>query len=106
MTSHKDVEAALKERLRELTGRAETIEDDLHHPLDADSSEQAVDLADDESLIGVDDVIRQEIGQIKAALARIRSGSYGLCAACGEQIGPERLRVLPTALRCIKCAAT
>jgi len=96
--------AALKARLRELTGRAEVIEDDLRHPLEADSSEQAIDLADDEALTGIDDVLRKEILQIKAALTRIDNGTYETCASCGEPIGADRLSVQPTALQCIKCA--
>lgn len=51
------------------------IEDDLRHPLDADWSEQAVDLADHEALEGVDDVLRAEIQQIRLALLRIENGT-------------------------------
>jgi len=87
-----------------LTNRAEVIEDDLRHPLDADSSEQAVDLADDEVLIGVDEVVRQEILQARAALQRIENGTYGICSSCGNPIDADRIKALPTALRCIKCA--
>jgi DnaK suppressor protein len=104
MTDYKSVAAALKARIKELTNRAENIEDDLRHPLDADSSEQAVDLADDEVLIGVDDVVRQEILQARAALKRIAIGTYGICSSCGNLIDADRLKALPTAVRCIKCA--
>jgi DnaK suppressor protein len=38
---------------------------------------------------------------IDEALARVENGTYGICADCGEQIGIERLKVLPFALRCI-----
>lgn len=94
----------LRARLRELEGRADDIEEDLRHPLEADSSEQAIDLADDEALAGVDDVLRREIAQIRAALARIENGTYGSCVICGEDIDPARLEALPTATRCISCA--
>src|SRR3546814_1933663 len=89
-------------RLNSLLERAEVIEDDLRHPLDADWSEQAVDLADDEALLGVDDVLRAEIQQIRLALLRIENGTYGTCAKCGEPIGMARLKAVPTATRCIK----
>src|SRR6185312_17526550 len=98
------VAAALRARLKTLTQRAEAIEDDLRHPLEADSSEQAIDLADDEALAGVDDVIRQEILQIRAALVRIDNGTYGICVSCGNPIEAARLKALPTALVCSKCA--
>jgi len=104
MSDHAALEEKLKERLDELIGRAEVIEDDLRHPLDADSSEQAIDLADDEALAGVDDVLRQEIREIREALLRIENGTYGICSSCGDDIRQERLAVMPTATKCIKCA--
>ncbi len=104
MTDYSDIAAQLRTRLDDLLERAEVIEDDLRHPLDADWSEQAVDLADDEALEGVDDVLRAEIQQIRLALLRIENGSYGTCAKCGKEIRRERLEVRPIATRCIDCA--
>jgi len=104
MAEQQAIARMLESRLAELTQRAQAIEDDLRHPLDADSSEQAIDLADDEALIGVDDVIRREIAEIRAALARIEHGTYGICASCGGDIAKARLEALPTATRCITCA--
>lgn len=40
---------------------------------------------------------------IDAALARIKSGTYGVCIDCGEPIPLARLHALPTALSCVKC---
>ena len=105
MDDYSAIAARLRLRLAELTKRSDVIEDDLRQPLDADSSEQAVDLADDEALVGVDDVLRDEARQVRAALARIDAGSYGTCANCGELIARERLEAQPTATRCITCAA-
>jgi DnaK suppressor protein len=104
MTKYNSIARALRARIKELTGRAEAIEADLRHPLEANSSEQAIDLADDEVLIGVDEVVRQEILQIQAALQRIGNGTYGVCSSCGNPIDANRIEALPTALRCIKCA--
>ena len=87
MTEYKQVEDLLRSRLAELTGRAEAIEEDLRHPLDADSSEQAIDLADDEALAGIDDVIRQEIHEIREALLRIERNEYGICVSCADLAG-------------------
>ena len=44
-----------------------------------------------------------EIQAIDAALERLRDGSYGTCAGCGEAIGAQRLLAQPTALRCADC---
>lgn len=105
MADHAELEAKLTARLAELTERARGIEDDLRQPLDQDWEEQAVDLADDEALAGVDAVLQQEIAQLRAALDRIENGTYGVCAVCGEEIGLERLRARPIATRCIEHAA-
>lgn len=105
MTDFADIAEKLRLRLAELTARSDDIEDDLRHPLDADSSEQAVDLADDEALEGVDDVLRAEAHQVRLALTRIGNGTYGTCANCGEEIPRARLEARPIATRCIKCAA-
>jgi len=40
---------------------------------------------------------------IEAALARLDSGQYGECAACGIAIPLARLKLAPTALRCVAC---
>ena len=104
MTDYSDIEKQLRTRLDDLLTRAEVIEDDLRHPLDDDWEEQAADLADDEALEGVDDVLRAEIQQIRLALKRIESGTYGTCAKCGNPIGKARLEARPVATRCIECA--
>jgi DnaK suppressor protein len=41
--------------------------------------------------------------EVKAAMARLRDGSYGICIQCDEAISPRRLEALPWAARCIKC---
>ena len=37
------------------------------------------------------------------SIARIDSGDYGYCAACGVEIGIKRLEARPTATLCIDC---
>ena len=44
-----------------------------------------------------------ELRALEAALERIADGSYGACIDCGLEIGFERLKVEPGALRCIEC---
>jgi RNA polymerase-binding transcription factor DksA len=67
--------------------------------------EQAIDLEDLETLKALEISEVQEIRQIQGALKRIAKGTYGVCAICGEDIDPKRLQALPTATRCISCAA-
>jgi RNA polymerase-binding protein DksA len=44
-----------------------------------------------------------ELQGLEAARNRMAEGSYGICAGCGGDIGLERLRVNPAAVRCIDC---
>jgi DnaK suppressor protein len=44
-----------------------------------------------------------EIRDIDAALLRMRTGSYGVCAECGEAVSRDRLQAFPTARRCRPC---
>src|SRR5438270_13224977 len=41
--------------------------------------------------------------QVRAALARIADGSYGVCMHCEEEISPKRLNAVPQTPYCIKC---
>lgn len=44
-----------------------------------------------------------ELRDLEAARLRLAAGTYGTCADCGGDIGYERLRANPAALRCIAC---
>ncbi len=46
---------------------------------------------------------RLTLREIEAALARVDSGTYGRCEACGEPIIAERLEVLPHTRYCVQC---
>lgn len=45
----------------------------------------------------------RELAQVDAAIGRLEAGTYGLCAACGRPIDPERLDALPWALYDLEC---
>jgi RNA polymerase-binding transcription factor DksA len=44
-----------------------------------------------------------ELRGLEAARTRLGDGSYGICAGCGADIGFERLRANPAAVRCVEC---
>ena len=95
----------LEAQLAELEDRLGRIEHDLAEPLDADSSERAVQMEDDLSLEGQAEVISNEIASVRRALERVEDGSYGECVKCGEPISEGRLEARPEAALCIKCAS-
>jgi RNA polymerase-binding protein DksA len=45
----------------------------------------------------------EELRMIDSALQRINAGTYGDCVDCGQSIPVARLKVEPTAERCIQC---
>jgi RNA polymerase-binding transcription factor len=47
--------------------------------------------------------LERQLEEVEAALKRIDSGEYGLCAKCGNPINPERLEAMPEAIYCMDC---
>ncbi len=45
-----------------------------------------------------------ELQRIQSALGRMKSGDYGYCILCDEEIAEGRLRFDPSILTCISCA--
>lgn len=95
---------ALSKRLSELEDQALRLKNDISEPMSADFEEQAVEAEDDEALLAQETMVMARIVSIRAAIARVDEGRYGLCLTCGEAIAPGRLKVLPEASQCIACA--
>ncbi len=118
MTS-KSITPADRERIRaELEARRAKLRDEVRTQLEGSSDERVVGLrnrikesgdewgvADGLAELDIAEVRHtlRELAEVEAALARIRDGSYGECADCGEPIAPARLAVYPTATRCVAC---
>jgi DnaK suppressor protein len=47
----------------------------------------------------------RQLRDIKAALARIADGSFGVCLGCEGRISDKRLNVVPWAAYCVRCQA-
>jgi DnaK suppressor protein len=100
-----EAKARLEAQLAELEDRLSRIERDLAEPPEADSSERAVQMEDDDALEGQAAVIASEIASVRRALERIEDGTYGECVKCGEAIAEGRLQARPEAAMCIACAS-
>jgi DnaK suppressor protein len=44
-----------------------------------------------------------QLSKIDGALQRIKSGEYGFCYICGEELDENRLLIDPTVTRCMAC---
>lgn len=90
-----DLEAEL-EAIREST---ESVPDDEHDP---EGSTVGYERARVTALLAS---TLQEIENLAAGLDRAAAHTYGRCEECGQDIGAERLSALPSATRCVACAA-
>ena len=103
MADTKSMKARLEARLAELDTRLHKIDDRLDDPVTKDWEDSAVEREEDEVLEDLGRAGLVEIEAIRAALARIEEGSYGICPQCGDDISDERLDVVPHAALCRNC---
>jgi DnaK suppressor protein len=62
----------------------------------------AIDLLNDTDIARISHEFA-ELQDIDVALKRIKDGTYGLCASCGDSISAERMGAHPTARLCLNC---
>lgn len=96
--------SALRERMKMLEDRMLQVRADLAEPADPDVEERAVEREADEMLESLGQAAAVELRMIRAAVARIAAGDYGLCTHCGAEIGEARLAALPWTPYCQDCA--
>ena len=106
MTTNLDaIEGQLRSRLGRLLRRVGAVSDDLRAEHDDDWVERATEVENDAVLEGLSDMTRHEVQQVRQALSRIQSGSYGVCDVCHQPIDAARLEAVPTAVRCVGCGS-
>jgi DnaK suppressor protein len=54
--------------------------------------------------LSIENNVRDLLGKIDRALARMDAGTYGICSRCGKPIEKTRLKALPYVDLCIKDA--
>jgi RNA polymerase-binding transcription factor len=96
----------LEERQQELRKIVSRTEQDGR----AADSENAQDIADKaansynkEFLFHQSNNERQLLAMVEGALDRIRTGTFGQCISCGEEINAKRLEAVPWTRFCINC---
>jgi DnaK suppressor protein len=75
----------------------------------ANARAEVIDIAQTLEQIGRDTSLqeaeRRELLAIERALAKMATGSFGICEECGEEVPSQRLVVLPEARLCAHCQA-
>jgi DnaK suppressor protein len=68
-----------------------------------DIADKAANSYTKEFLFHQSDDNRRILQLIEDALTRIKSGEFGLCVACQEEVQQKRLEAVPWARHCIEC---
>lgn len=102
--------AVIEQRRRELVAEIRGDRERAQRDQFAELAGAAPDAGDESLAALIQDLDQADLGRdleelrgIERARARIADGSYGTCTDCGMDIEYERLRVNPSASRCIHC---
>lgn len=90
------------ERELEVARLTESSSDRSPDPGNAEASSMKLEYAKE---LSIEQNTLDLIRKVDHALARIKSGDYGICESCGTAIPIERLDVLPYTTLCVECAA-
>jgi len=107
------IRARLDEEHRRLTTGLAIIVGELPHAesdtrsigeiasIDQHEGDVASEVYERERAEGMAADIRNAIGEVAKAYVRVDDGTYGMCEACGELIGDERLEAVPATRYCV-----
>src|SRR3546814_20926201 len=94
------VKTRLEEQLAELRGRKARVETDLAEPLNADSSEQAVEMEDDAAHEGQAALIDHQNPTVSGDLGRREEGNSGHCVSIRGTLPRDPLYAPAGTARC------
>jgi RNA polymerase-binding transcription factor DksA len=108
--------AKARKRLEEERARLQRIQDDLQREQEESTSETGGELSsldqhpgdsgtetfEMEKNVSLREQVDDELREIEAAFVRLDRGTYGICQACREPIGDERVEAMPATRFCIE----
>lgn len=103
--------AALKEErqklVRQLTDLGATEDGELTGDVEFGDgfADAAAATAERSEVLGIVDNLAKLLADVDQALKRVDEGTYGLCKACGKEIGEARMEFRPTSRYCVDCKA-
>jgi DnaK suppressor protein len=95
----------LNNLLEELLSQADETVSGMTSPKEnfPDPTDRASLEADRNFMLRIRDRESKLILKVKKALARIETGTFGVCESCGEDISFDRLKARPVTTQCIDC---
>jgi RNA polymerase-binding transcription factor DksA len=84
--------------------KSESQDDSLQElsSYDQHQADVATETFEREKDLTILDQVEGELADVENALQRLDAGTYGVCEACGEPIGDDRLEALPATRFCLK----
>ena len=92
-----------QEELERLVSKSEQDGREADEEVTQDIADKAANSYTKEFLFHQSDENRRLLQLVNEALGRLKSGSYGLCVSCEEQVEQKRLEAVPWARHCIEC---
>ena len=89
--------------IRKIVQRTEQDGRDADSEVAQDIADKAANSYNKEFLFHQSTAERRQLNMIQGALDRIRSGNYGQCISCGDDINAKRLEAVPWTRYCINC---
>lgn len=92
----------------ELKSIAEKQSDGNHYVakfpyLGTDQDDNAAEVAIFGDHLSMEKELETRLERVRRALEKIKSGTYGVCETCGDEISVERLNAFPSGRHCMKC---
>jgi len=94
---------ARRDELMKSIARTEEAGREADEDTTVDLADKAANSYTKEFLFGQTDTDRSTLQLIEAALARMKGGTYGLCAHCENEIQVKRLEAVPWTKHCLAC---
>jgi len=92
-----------QEELMRLVAKTEQDGRSVDEDVTQDIADKAANSYTKEFLFHQSDDNRRILQLVLEALSRIKTGEFGLCVACQEEVQVKRLEAVPWARHCIEC---
>ena len=103
------IRSRLRDTLSEIEERTSSLKEDLVQKAEdqpsvlRDGLDHAKEESDLNNRLGVHQCRMHLREEMRVALRKIGSGTFGHCAQCGGEISLHRLEVQPSAVHCVEC---
>lgn len=105
----KELELKLKDKKERLTKIIDNLKQsdpfaDPDHAIDnAATDTDAREEIGHEDVAAKIELLERNLKEINHALRKVKNGKYGICEKCGQEVSPERLKLVPEARYCLRC---